>query len=643
MSTGYYLKFRSGDIVTLTTAYDNVSKWAAEIDVDFDNVVDGSYTLAFGKNFSRGRHGIRYTVSGGVVTLIGALSDVDASGALVDFATPVVVSGLTNIKLTGDYDANKRLIVEVNGNVELDSTGLFSTKLYITRLFEFTNQDVDIYRFRLFDGTGTLVLDYDPTLSGGTGSTLSDAVGTNHATLVNFPTDDTQWGSYTINDAPTITLTSPASITITQGDVWDNSVITYTASDPEDGVITGSVVLNDSAVDANTVGSYQVTLNVVDSQSLAAPEVIVTVNVQAADAPTVSVVGSYKPGETITFTPANIVANAATLTDKQGNVLVLTGVTSTTGAISDFITGVTAGVLFGDCTLEITDGVKTAQTIVTIDPPAGYSFVDVGATPNLTSTGIAYNWGNPPSQGDQVIYPSTLTVDSDLNVSGNAGSYACYAALSAGPVFEAFTVMLAEEGAQLDTTKPVITLTTGTDTINAGDAWVDAGATAADNIDGDLTSSIVVTGSVNNAVPGTYTIYYNVTDAAGNIADQVARTVTVNAVPVAPILASTMALSGYVGQSYQRQLTESGDPATSWTITGGADAASYTLNNSGFLQRIAPNDTEESEVITVTATNATGTSGVMTITVNYTIFIQIETTVIKDAVQSAITNATRAI
>ena len=88
---------------------------------------------------------------------------------------------------------------------------------------------------------------------------------------------------------------------------------------------------------------------------------------------------------------------------------------------------------------------------------------------------------------------------------------------------------------------------------------------------------------------------------------------------VAPVLPTTLSLTGYVGQSYQRTLTASGDPATSWTITGGADAASYTLSNAGLLQRIAPNDTEEVETITVTATNAAGTSGVMTIYVRYDI------------------------
>jgi hypothetical protein len=78
-----------------------------------------------------------------------------------------------------------------------------------------------------------------------------------------------------------------------------------------------------------------------------------------------------------------------------------------------------------------------------------------------------------------------------------------------------------------DTTPPVITLVSGNDAIYLGTTWVDAGATAEDNEDGNLTSSITVSGTVNSNSAGTYTIHYSVTDKAGNegTAD---RTVTVS-------------------------------------------------------------------------------------------------------------------
>ncbi|AWX43532.1 hypothetical protein HME9304_00521 [Flagellimonas maritima] len=81
-----------------------------------------------------------------------------------------------------------------------------------------------------------------------------------------------------------------------------------------------------------------------------------------------------------------------------------------------------------------------------------------------------------------------------------------------------------------DSEAPVITLTgDATVNLNVGDpAYVDAGATANDNVDGDISGSIVVGGdTVDTNVAGTYTITYNVSDAAGNPATEVTRTVNV--------------------------------------------------------------------------------------------------------------------
>lgn len=88
----------------------------------------------------------------------------------------------------------------------------------------------------------------------------------------------------------------------------------------------------------------------------------------------------------------------------------------------------------------------------------------------------------------------------------------------------------------LDQDVPLITLL-GDSTINLtlGDIYTDPGATALDEVDGDLTSSIVVGGdTVDTNTEGTYTITYNVSDAQGNAAVQVERTVTVIALPIAP-------------------------------------------------------------------------------------------------------------
>jgi hypothetical protein len=75
---------------------------------------------------------------------------------------------------------------------------------------------------------------------------------------------------------------------------------------------------------------------------------------------------------------------------------------------------------------------------------------------------------------------------------------------------------------------PVITRN-GLATINltVGDSYTDAGATAADAIDGSVT--VTPSGTVDTSVAGTYTVTYNASDAAGNAATSVTRTVIVAA------------------------------------------------------------------------------------------------------------------
>ncbi|NCW27569.1 MAG: DUF5011 domain-containing protein, partial [Verrucomicrobia bacterium] len=90
---------------------------------------------------------------------------------------------------------------------------------------------------------------------------------------------------------------------------------------------------------------------------------------------------------------------------------------------------------------------------------------------------------------------------------------------------------------------PVITRD-GSAAINltVGDSYTDAGATAVDAIDGSVT--VTPSGTVNTAVAGTYTITYNASDAAGNAATPVTRTVIVAAAdPLADYLAG-FGLSG---------------------------------------------------------------------------------------------------
>lgn len=76
--------------------------------------------------------------------------------------------------------------------------------------------------------------------------------------------------------------------------------------------------------------------------------------------------------------------------------------------------------------------------------------------------------------------------------------------------------------------RPTITLIGSSNiNLNVGDTYTELGATANDSEDGDLTSSIVITGTVDTNTAGIYQVFYNVQDLESNYANQVTRIVVV--------------------------------------------------------------------------------------------------------------------
>jgi len=112
----------------------------------------------------------------------------------------------------------------------------------------------------------------------------------------------------------------------------------------------------------------------------------------------------------------------------------------------------------------------------------------------------------------------------------------------------------------IDVILPAITLT-GSSTIELtiGNTFTDPGATATDNIDGDLTSSIITSGTVDTSSTGSYTISYSISDATGNSAS-VTRTVVVNKDTTAPMITLTGSSTVYLGSGIT--FTDPGATAT---------------------------------------------------------------------------------
>ncbi len=154
-----------------------------------------------------------------------------------------------------------------------------------------------------------------------------------------------------------------------------------------------------------------------------------------------------------------------------------------------------------------------------------------GANPQTITQGQAYTeLGATASDNVDGNLTSSIVIDSSAVNTAVVGTYSVTynvsdsAGNAATQVSRTVNVVSAP-----DTTAPIITLTgANPQTITQGQAYTELGATASDNVDGNLTSSIVIDSSaVNTAVVGTYSVTYNVSDSAGNAATQVSRTVNV--------------------------------------------------------------------------------------------------------------------
>ena len=90
----------------------------------------------------------------------------------------------------------------------------------------------------------------------------------------------------------------------------------------------------------------------------------------------------------------------------------------------------------------------------------------------------------------------------------------------------------------VDTTGPVITLKGESEvTIEVGSEYTDAGATATDIVDGDLSATIESATDLDATTLGEYhTVTYDVTDAQGNKATQVSRNIYIVVDTTAPVM-----------------------------------------------------------------------------------------------------------
>ena len=163
--------------------------------------------------------------------------------------------------------------------------------------------------------------------------------------------------------------------------------------------------------------------------------------------------------------------------------------------------------------VDVVDTTAPVITLAGVSPvtvEVGGSYTDAGAT----ATDIG--------DGDLTLSITTVNAVDTTTVGSYTVTYNVSDSSSNAAIQVTRTVNV------VDTTAPVITLAgVSPVTVEAGAAYFDAGATASDIGDGDLTLSITTINPVNTATVGTYTVTYNVTDSSMNAAAQVSRSVIV--------------------------------------------------------------------------------------------------------------------
>ena len=167
---------------------------------------------------------------------------------------------------------------------------------------------------------------------------------------------------------------------------------------------------------------------------------------------------------------------------------------------------------------------------------SGYCY-DIDITPpiitlNSSSTiqlNIGENWTDPGATATDDLdgdLTSSISVTGSVDAS-SVGTYTLTYTVADAASNTASTTRTVIVSDLVDTTPPIITLnSSSTIQLNIGENWTDPGATASDDVDGNLTNSISVSGSVDTSSVGTYTLTYSVEDSAGN-SSSITRTVVV--------------------------------------------------------------------------------------------------------------------
>lgn len=328
---------------------------------------------------------------------------------------------------------------------------------------------------------------------------------------------------------PVITLLGDAIMNVCAGGVFIDSGAT--ATDDVDGDISYKII-DSGSVNMQKLGSYYIYYNVSDFAGNAAEEKIRTVNVVDTMGPTVTI---NPPNPVNLMIDNQYIEWGATAHDNlDGDI---THKLDTVGYVNvntnDSVDVSKPGVYrvhyrVQDSVGYTTDSVRIVN-VLDVDDTIPPVITLLGNNPMLFDIGEPYNEpGATATDNKDGDITDQIVINSDSVNTSVEGTYRVHYTVSDSSGNTAHEIRALFVGVDPDSIPPVITLLGDNPmTIEINDPYTEPGATAIDDVDGDISSKIVITGTVDNTKVGTYTRTYNVSDNAGNKATSKERTVKV--------------------------------------------------------------------------------------------------------------------
>ena len=405
----------------------------------------------------------------------------------------------------------------------------------------------------------------------------------------NFPIGSTT--SSPVNP-PVITLNVTDIQIIEVGSSYTELGATAQDNEDIDEDLTSAVTISGvSEVNTNVIGDYNVIYSVTDSDGNAASETRI-IRVVDSQPPVVTITGSSPISIEVGSTYYEL---GATATDNYDPGFSVTNSIATTGTVTEEVVGPYTITYSAE---DSSGNVGTTQRIVNVVDTTSPTIDITGDNPTTITLGTTYNDEGATATDN---YDGDLTLDIvqtgsvDNSVVGENSIYYNVSDEAGNPATEKFRTVNV-----VDDTNPTINLLGfSTLTHDVGTIYVDPGATANDNYDGNLSSQISTDNNVNPNMLGTYTVEYTVQDSSDNTAQEQRTVQVVDTVdPVISLVGNTT-----VTIEYQTTYTDAGATATdnyggnlNTSLTSSNTVDTETLGEYAFTYAVSDSSSNTAQV-----------------------------------------------